>query len=131
MGSELPVCTIDVLEANVVSIRADLNELKTDFRAAVAGIARVERQQLADRIATQFSELRADNKSLREGVDNNFQMLLTKIETDSKETRTALAELTKVVLRIDSRQSAILWVGGGLVWLITLAITAGKAFKWF
>ena len=39
--------------------------------------------------------------------------------------------VSKVVLKIDSQLAAILWVGGGLVALVTLAITVGKAFKWF
>jgi hypothetical protein len=39
--------------------------------------------------------------------------------------------LSKVVLKIDNRLAAILWVGSGLIALITLAITVGKAFKWF
>jgi hypothetical protein len=82
-------------------------------------------------VENQFAEVRADNKSLREKVDGNFQILLTRIETEGKETREALNELTQMVLRFDSRQSAILWVGGGLVAFVTLAITAGKAFKWF
>ena len=39
--------------------------------------------------------------------------------------------VSKVVLKIDSQLTAIPWVGGGLVALVTLAITVGKAFKWF
>ena len=35
---EVSVSSTDVLEANVASIRVDLNELKTDFRAAVSRI---------------------------------------------------------------------------------------------
>ena len=35
---EVPVSSTEVLEANVAAIRVDLNELKTDFRAAVARI---------------------------------------------------------------------------------------------
>jgi ElaB/YqjD/DUF883 family membrane-anchored ribosome-binding protein len=170
---EVPVSSTEVLEANVASIRADLNELKTDFRAAVARIdseiksavtklegeirgmaakaekdlqrfadrveiqfseLRGERKEFADRVETQFSgvradisELRADNKSLRERMDNGFQRL----DADIKETNKALIELTKMVLKIDSRLSAMIWIGGGLVAFITLATTVGKAFKWF
>jgi hypothetical protein len=47
------------------------------------------------------------------------------------QTNKALGDLSKVVLKIDSRQAAVLWVGSGLVALITLAIGVGKAFKWF
>ena len=42
-----------------------------------------------------------------------------------------LGDLSKVVNKIDNRQAALLWVGGGLVALITIAITVGKAFNWF
>jgi DNA anti-recombination protein RmuC len=168
--TEVPVSSTEVLEANVTSIRIDLNEFKTDFRAAVARIdsdiksavaklemeirsmaakaesdlrqfadsvearfseLRAERKEFSDRVDTQFSELRADNKYLREKVDKGFERLHTKIDTEIKETHKALIELSQTVLRIDSRQSSILWVGGGLVVLITLAITVGKASKWF
>jgi DNA anti-recombination protein RmuC len=185
---EVPVSSTEVLEANVASIRVDLNELKVDFRAAVARLddtiksavakleaeiramaakaekdlqlfadrvetrfselrtdskhfadgvetqfseSRADSKHFADRVETQFSELRADNKSLREKVDKTFETLFTKIDTDVKETNKALNELSKVVLRMDSRLSAIVWVGAGLVALITLAITVGRAFKWF
>jgi ElaB/YqjD/DUF883 family membrane-anchored ribosome-binding protein len=109
---EVPVSSTDVLEANVASIRADLNELKNDFRA-------------------ESKSLRDDMKSLREKVDKNFERLLTRFDADIKETNKALGELSKVVLKIDSRLSAVPWVGGGAVALVTLAITVGKAFKWF
>lgn len=91
----------EVLEANVASIRTDLNELKTD--------------------------LRAETKSLREKVDRNFE----KLQTEIKETNKALGELSKLVLKIDSRLSAVPLMAGGLVALVTLAITVGKAFNWF
>jgi len=35
---EVPVSSTEVLEANIVAIRDNLNELKADFRAAVAKI---------------------------------------------------------------------------------------------
>ncbi len=54
-------------------------------------------------------------------------MLAEKIDQTNK----ALGDLSKVVLKIDSRLAAILWVGSGLVALVTLAIAVGKAFKWF
>ena len=152
---EVPVSSTEVLEANVASIRADLNELKVDFRAAVARIdseiksavtklegeiraaaAKAERdlQLFADRIEAElsrlrgeFADLRADNKSLREKVDSNFQLVLA----ENKEIRNAIGELTKIVIKFDSRQTAILWVGGGLATFITVAITVGKTLKWF
>lgn len=156
---EVSVSSTDVLEANVASIRVDLNELKTDFRAAVSRIdsdikgavsklegeiramgekAEKDLQQFADHVETRFSELRTDiselrfdNKSLRDKVDKNFERLHTKIELEIKETNQALAVLSKTVDKIDSRFASILWVASGLVALVTLAITAGKAFKWF
>lgn len=73
------------------------------------------------------TELKADSKSLREKVDKNFERLCTKIE----ETNKALHELSKTVVSIDSKLSTIVRVGGGIIALVTLAITVGKAFKWF
>lgn len=152
---EVPVSAIELLEANVASIRVDVNELKTDFRAAVARVdsdirnavskleteiramaAKAERdlQQFANRIETQLAELRADNKSLREKVDKNFERLSTKIDETNKalgETNKALSDLSKTVVKIESRLAALLWVTSGLAAFLTLAITVGKAFKWF
>ena len=101
---EVTVSSTDVLEANVAALRDDVSELK------------------------------ADSKSLREKVDKNFERLCSKIDAtnqDIKETNKALNELSKIVVRIDSRLAAIVWFGGGLAGLITLAITLGKAFHWF
>jgi len=97
------VSSIEALEANVAALRDDVTELK------------------------------ADSKSLREKVDKNFERLCSKIDTtnqDIKETNRALVELTKTVIKIDSRLAAILWMGGGLIGLAIAAVTLGKAFHW-
>src|SRR5262245_45950700 len=121
---EVSVSSLEVLEANVIAIRADLNEHKAEFRAAVAKIdndiknavtkleaeiratadrARQDLQLLADRMESQFALLRAeiadqrgDHKSLSAKVDNHFQIMLT----EHKEMRSAITELTKVVIKI-------------------------------
>jgi len=145
---EVTVSSIEVLEANVVAIRADLNELKNDFRAAVARIdndiktavqrleaeiraaaAKAERdlEQFATRIERQLAEMHADDKALRDKVDDNYQILNAKIDT----TNDKLNNLDRKVTVIDSKLTALLWVVGGLGTFITLAITVGKALRWF
>jgi hypothetical protein len=109
---EVPVSSIEVLEANVAAIRDNLSEFKSETRAS-------------------FASLNAEIKSLREKADRNFERLFTKFEGDIKETNKALSQLGEAVLKIDSRQSAIIWMGGGLIALITVAVTLGKALKWF
>ena len=73
---EAPVSSNELLEANVVSIRKDLTDLKADFREAIARIDRDIRAMAADakseikgavaRFDEQFRELRAECRSLRE-----------------------------------------------------------------
>jgi hypothetical protein len=108
----LPVSSTEVLEANVAAIRESLNEFKLEVRAA-------------------FSNINGEMRSLRERNDKNFERLSTRLDADVKDTRKELGELKETVLKIDSRQSAILWIGGGLAVLITLVVTIGKTFKWF
>lgn len=107
-------------------IKSAVARLEAEIRA-MAAKAEKDLQIFADRVESQLAELRADNKSLREKVDNNFDRLCTKID----ETNKAISDLSKTVIKIDSRQTAIVWVGSGLIALITLAITVGKAFNWF
>ena len=71
----------ELLEANVVSIRKDLTDLRADFREAIARIDRDIRAMAADaksetkeavaRFDEQFRELRAECRSLRDKVDKN------------------------------------------------------------
>ncbi len=81
--------------------------------------------------SNRFERATGELKSLREKSDKAFERLFTKFDAEIKETNKALSELTKTVLRIDSRQSAVLWACGGLGALITLVISVGKAFNWF
>jgi hypothetical protein len=93
---EVPVSSTEVLEANVASIRVDLNELKTDFRAAVARLdsdiktavtkleaeiramgakAEMDLQQCANRVEAQFSTLRTENIRFADRVETQFSEL--------------------------------------------------------
>ena len=123
---EVPVSSTEVLEANVAAIRESLNEFKLEVRAAFSNI-NSEIKSLYGETKSLHGEIR----SLRERNDKNFERLSTKVDADLKETRKELGELKETVLKIDSRQGAVLWVGGGLAALITLAVTIGKAFKLF
>ena len=79
----------ELLEANVVALRADLTDFKAEFRAVVARIdhdiramaakAESEIKVAVARMDEQFREvrqdireLRADNKAMREKIDGNF-----------------------------------------------------------
>jgi len=145
---EAPVSSYEVLESNIVAIRADLNELKTDFRAAVAridnaiamAVSRLESEiravaakadsdlkQFAARIESQLSEMRGEDRSQREKIDRNYETLSAKIDA----TNEKLGNLDRKVTGIESKLTVLLWVVGGLGSLITLVITAGKALHWF
>lgn len=211
---EVSVSSTEVLETNVIAIRAELKEFKADhrehraeLRAALARVdndiktaalrleteiramaAKAERdlKQFADRVDAQLAEQRAEQKYLREKVDDsstrldtriddnfnkldaridrnfitlntkiddnfvkldakidsNFVTLNTKIDDNFNKLDAKIEKLdakfdvkfdalAKIVLKIDSRLSAMQWVGGGLVAFATVAFTAGKALDWF
>jgi chromosome segregation ATPase len=105
---EVPVSSQEVLEANVAAIRTDLNELKTDFRAAVTRIdsdikaavsklegeiramsakAEKELKEFGAGIERQISEMRQDiremrgeDKTLRDKIDKNHETLSAKYD---------------------------------------------------
>jgi DNA anti-recombination protein RmuC len=127
---EVTVSSPEVLEANIVAIRDNLNELKNDFRAAVARIdndiktavirlqdeirtmaakAESDLEKTSARIEKQLSEMRAEDKALREKVDS----------------------VDRKVDRIDTKLNVLIGVMGGLGTLVTLAVTVGKALHWF
>jgi peptidoglycan hydrolase CwlO-like protein len=102
---EAPVSSNELLEVNVIAIRADLIDLKAEFRAVVARIdqdiramaakAESEIKTAVARIDEQFREVRqdirelragvnglqADNKTLRDKIDATRESLDKKIDT--------------------------------------------------
>jgi hypothetical protein len=97
---EVPMSSQEVLEANVAAIRGDLNELKTDLRAAVARLdqridaavsrleteiramgakAEKELEEFAGRIEKQIEEMPADDTQ-RDRIDDNQEELSGKID---------------------------------------------------
>ena len=152
---EVSVSSIEILETNVVAIRDELKEFKADYRdnkAEVrAALARIDNEiktsvvrleteiramarkaeddlrQFSDRMDAQYAELRAENKYLREKMDSNYEKLNARIDA----TNLDIKDLTKIVLKIDSRLSAIQWCGAGVIAVATVLVTVGKAFHWF
>jgi uncharacterized coiled-coil DUF342 family protein len=122
---EVPVSSMEVLEANVAAIRDTLNEFKSDVRAAFASIN------------DEFKSIRDEIKSLREKSDKNFERLSTKIDSTNARidtTNQEVSQLSKTATRTESRLSALVWFWGGLGGLgglITLITTLGKIFHWF
>lgn len=159
---EVPVSSIEVLEVNVAAIRADLNELKMDVRAAVARIdndikaavlkfeteiremaakAASDLEKFAARVDSQFADIRQDlremrteYKSLRDRTDKNYESLCVKIDATNERidlTNEKLSNLDRKVTDIGSKLTALFWVLGGLGTFITIAVTIGKALRWF
>jgi chromosome segregation ATPase len=156
---EVPMSSQEVLEANVAAIRNDVNDLKTDFRAAVARLdqridaavsklegeirtmaAKAEKdlKEFAGRIERQLEEMRADDRALRDKTDKNHETLNNKIDKNYEtlcdkidKTNEKLGELTKSVDTLGSKLNAFFWVVLSLTTIIGGIIGAGKAFKWF
>jgi DNA repair exonuclease SbcCD ATPase subunit len=138
---EVPVVSQELLEEKVTAIRVDLNELKTDFRAAVARLdqrvdaavaklegeirtaaAKAERElrQFADRIEKQIAEMRADDKALRERIDRNHES-----------TTAQITELSKSVNSLNARFNALFWFLGAVVAPGGVIYKVGKDLHWF
>lgn len=156
---EAPVSSQEVLEANVATIRVDLRELKTDFRAAVARIdqdikaavikleteiramaASAERdlQQFATRIESQLSEMRGEDKALRSRFEGNYETLNAKIDKNHEALNTkvdaANARIVTMDVKIDglgTRVSVLIWLNGILVAGVIALVTIGKSLNWF
>jgi chromosome segregation ATPase len=156
---EVPVSSIEVLEVNVVAIRADLNELKTDFRAAVtridsdiralaakldseikAAVSKLENEirDMAARAASDLAKHAAHVESqfaeLRQDMREmraEYKSLREKVDKNHEITTERLNQLDRKVTDIGSKLTALIWVMGGLGSLITIAVTVGKALHWF
>ena len=141
---EVPMSSQEVLEANVAAIRSDLNELKTDFRAAVTRLdqridvavskleseiramaekAAQELREFAARIEKRLDEMRAVDETLSQKIDKTNERL--------DKTNEKLGELTRTVDRIDGKLNAFFWVIGVLTAIFGAIAAAGKAFHWF
>lgn len=145
----------EVLEANVAAIRGDLNELKTDFRAAVtrldqridAAVSKLETEiramatkaendlkEFAGRIQDQLEAMRADDRSQRDKIDRNYETLNGRIDKTNDrldKTNEKLDKVARTVDRVDSKLTAFFWVVGVLATIIGTTIAAGKAFHWY
>ena len=115
---DVPVSSTEVLEAHVAAIREGLNEFKSEVRAA-------------------FANITTEIKSLREKGDKHFERLSTKIDATNARidaTNQEVGQLSKTVIRTQSKLSALVWFWsglGGIGGLITLITAVGKFFHWF
>jgi len=138
--------------------RVAITRIDNDIKSAVlrleaeiqktAESARNDLEKLAARLDVQLQELRGDNKALREKVDRNLEFILAKFEETNRKfdetnrkidqtndridlTNEKLGALDRKVTEIGTKLTALLWVIGGLGTLITIAVTVGKALRWF
>ncbi|MEJ1963509.1 MAG: hypothetical protein WDO56_18890 [Gammaproteobacteria bacterium] len=115
---EVPMSSMEVLEANVVTIRDALIEFKSEVHTA-------------------FAKVNDEIKSLREKSDKNFERLSTKIDATNARidvTNQEVGQLSKTVIRTESRLNALVWLWGGLGGLgglITLVTALDRIFHWF
>ena len=105
---EVPVSSVEVVEANVAALRDGLNEVKKDV------------------------------KSLLERIDRNFERLSTLMEsrfdaTNARidSTNQEVNQLARTLIRTDSKLNAVLWVFAVLGALIPIGFSVGKALHWF
>jgi len=124
-------------KAAVLRLEAQIYQLGAKFAAeirATAETAKSDLEGLAKRFDTQFQELRADHRSLRDKVDRNHETVLAKIDQTNDRidlTNEKLSDLDRKVTTIDSKLTALVWVIGGLGTFITVSVMVGKALHWF
>ena len=119
---EVPVSSIEVLDANLTAIREGLMEFKTEVRAALTNI-NGEIKSLREHVGDEI-------KSLRERGDRNFERLHARIDATNQE----VSQLSKAVTRTDSKLKAMAWIWGGLggvAGVTGLIATLAKVFHWF
>jgi chromosome segregation ATPase len=93
---EVPVSSIEVLEANVVAIRADLNELKTDFRGAIT--------RLDSDVKTFGAKLDSDIKGAVTKLESEIKAAVSKLENEIRDMAArAASDLEKHAVRAESQ----------------------------
>jgi chromosome segregation ATPase len=89
---EVPVSSTEVLEANVVSIRDELKELKSDFKEHRkefhAAIARLD-----NGIRSAVSELRAEIRSMAVKAENDLKEFSARVENQLCEMRAEMRDM--------------------------------------
>jgi len=151
---EVPVVSTEVLESNVVAMRGELTELKTDFKehrkeftaavtrldndikAAVtelrteirsmAAKAESDLKEFAGRIEHQLREMRAEHIGLRNSVDKKLEGLNAKIDSNHAALNTKIVDLGKNVNKIGAKFNAMLWLLGAIIAGIGFLVTLGK-----
>lgn len=91
--------------------------------SAMAAKAASDLKDLATRIDGQLSEMRAEQRSMRNAIDQ------TNIRLDQTNARLSVAN--EKLTSLDTKLNALFWVIGGSITLGTFVITVGKAFGWF
>ena len=125
---EAPVSSNETLEANVAAIRVDLNELKTNFSIAIAridtqikvavselkaeiGVMAEKAASTVERVAgveRQLTEMRAEDKSLRDKVDENYKTLSNKIDENTTTLSNRIEETRKTLTdKIDENHKTV------------------------
>ena len=152
---EVPVVSIEVLDATVTALRVEVTDLKADFKEHrkefAAAIARLDTdiksavselrieirsmaakaegdlKEFAGRVEQQLREMRADYTRLSEKVDTNYATLSAKIDKSHEMISANNEKLTQ----LSSKVNALFWVIGIAVAATMFFITVGKTFHWF
>jgi chromosome segregation ATPase len=128
---EVPVSSIEVLETNVVGIRTDLNELKTDFRAAVARLdtdVKAAVARLDSDIKAAVTKLETEIRAAAAKAASDLDKFATRIEAqhaefraDQKALRDKVDAIGSEVKDLGSKLNAMFWALGGIATLIIVA----------
>ena len=128
---EVPVGSTDVLEANVIAIREELKEHKTDFKdfrvETRAALARLDGQ-----IKAAVAEMRAEIRAMAARAENDLRnyivradLQFSEMRKEHKELREKVDKIADDVSALGSKFNALFWALGGLVAFAGLAKKLG------
>jgi hypothetical protein len=136
--SEAFVTGNETIEHSIASLREKMDRDHAALAASQAALSERVHQNyviLSEKIHTSHLALRdkidqgdaalsAGLAALRDKMGRGFEMSNAKIDALSKDLGTAFAELRGL-------HKTVLWVCGGVVTVVTLSVSVGKALGWF
>ena len=147
------------IEAHIGFLRSDLSDVKQDVRKLTVDSTTIQ-TTLRDKIDQSHAALSAGQAALSDRINRGFETLNARIDAGDKEIRERIdagdKELRERIGAVDQRlggridalgekidnlgtafaelrgfHKTVLWVCGGVVTAVTVALSVGKSFGWF
>ncbi|MEP7246693.1 MAG: hypothetical protein ABI885_23865, partial [Gammaproteobacteria bacterium] len=117
----------DRIEGQIAEMRAEDKSL----REKIDGNHVTLNAKIDGNFTTLNDKIDGNFATLNTKIDRNHALLSAKIDNVNATLSEKIDDLDRKMTNFGSKQTALLWVVGGLGTLITLAMTVGKALSWF